>query len=460
MEPNNQQIEGSLPYSQYPLVLSPTEKSGGGDIQDNRSFIYSYTHDTLFDLLKEKCLNADITDRISVLTTGKSMPYEPDIAIIDRANGIFIDVETDVPYHDYYRFPMNYYSKDFVTGEMFFYNKNRDDFFRRNGWHVIRFSERQIAGQPEKCADFITNILLRLQGNGTMDTDIAIEKCWSITEAVKMEKEYCRENYLGIQSFPRPGYVAALSSEVMRCAPSHARPSIVFNEATHTYSDVRDTSGAANYISVTSLIERFFPHFDEEAYIEKYMAEGNTREQVIEKMTNPSKIGTQMHEQIEKFLKGREHDEDFKEFGLFKNFYEEQIRSRNLAFYDAEMQIALPGYNIAGTVDSLFRKPDGDFVMVDWKRSKKLIINGYVKKYGYGNGLSILSHLDNSSYYHYELQQSFYKYILEHEYGIRISSMILCVLHEDYDRYYAIRLSDYREGEVVGMIAAHAATYR
>ena len=66
---------------------------------------------------------------------------------------------------------------------------------------------------------------------------------------------------------------------------------------------------------------------------------------------------------------------------------------------------------------------------------------------------------DNHSYYHYELQQSFYKYILENEYGMKISSMILCVLHPEYSRYYTIKLSDYRKDEVEEMIAAHISMY-
>jgi hypothetical protein len=93
--------------------------------------------------------------------------------------------------------------------------------------------------------------------------------------------------------------------------------------------------------------------------------------------------------------------------------------------------------------------------MVDWKRSKHLILDGFPKKYGFGRGLSVLSHLDNSSYYKYEMQQSFYKYILEKDYKMRISSMILVVLHPDYDTYYPIRLSTYREKEVKELIDIH-----
>ena len=236
---------------------------------------------------------------------------------------------------------------------------------------------------------------------------------------------------------------------------------MVFNEATHTYADARNITGADDYTSVTTLIEKFFPYFDEEAYIQKFMAEsGKTREEVVRKMLEPSERGTFMHQQIEYFLKGKPHEEDFKEFQMFRKFHEEQVLRRGLEFYDAEKIVTLPQYGIAGTVDALFRKSDGTFVMVDWKRSKNLIIDGYPKKYGVGRGRSILSHLDNSSYYHYELQQSFYKYILETEYGMKVSSMILCVLHPDYDRYYTIKLSDYRKREVEEIVAAQAAVSR
>ena len=49
---------------------------------------------------------------------------------------------------------------------------------------------------------------------------------------------------------------------------------------------------------------------------------------------------------------------------------------------------------------------------------------------------------------------SIYKYILEKEYGMKISSMILAVIHPQYDRYYAIKLSNYREKEVTDMLEA------
>jgi ATP-dependent exoDNAse (exonuclease V) beta subunit len=101
----------------------------------------------------------------------------------------------------------------------------------------------------------------------------------------------------------------------------------------------------------------------------------------------------------------------------------------------------LDEYNVAGTVDALFKKPNKDeYIIVDWKRSKKLVVDGNPKKYGYGYALSELAELDNSSYYKYALQQNIYKYILENKYGLSISSMNLIVLHENNDDFSRVNL--------------------
>ena len=183
-----------------------------------------------------------------------------------------------------------------------------------------------------------------------------------------------------------------------------------------------------------------------------------SEEAVRKELAEPSERGTDMHKQIENYLKGLPYDDSSVEFQNFLKFHQEQIVRRGLVFDSAEYAIELKDSNIAGTVDALFRKPNGEYVMVDWKRSKHLIIDGYPRKYGFGRGLSVLSHLDNSSYYKYEIQQSFYKYILEKEYGIKVSSMILAVLYPDYDRYYSIKLSEYREQEVLDMIESYEKT--
>jgi hypothetical protein len=83
--------------------------------------------------------------------------------------------------------------------------------------------------------------------------------------------------------------------------------------------------------------------------------------------------------------------------------------------------------------------------MLDWKRSKKLIIDGRPRIFGFGYALSELSNLDNSSYYRYCLQQNIYKHIVESEFSIKISSMKLVVLHENYPDYYVVNVPEMKK---------------
>lgn len=417
--------------------------------QSGHSDIRGYSDDYFWKILTESHLGVQIHRNCHLDVPYRAIPYEAAITLTDNEGRWFMDVEIDAPYDGWYRVPLhNVDGKDGV----------RDSYFNRCGWTVVRFTEHQVRTQPEACVEFLKSIVSCIQGISTeLKNKVAPENRWTFKEAVELERNLFREKYLNIQSFGCPDYLNSLHQSIAQNPFTPVdTPQIIFDEESHTYADQRNTTGTADYTSVTTLIEKFFPYFDEEAYIEKFMKEsGKTREEVIRKMLEPSERGTEMHQQIEYFLKGKPHREDFKEFQMFLKFHEEQIQKRGLTFYDAEKIVTLPQYGIAGTVDALFRKPDGTFVMVDWKRSKHLIIDGYPKKYGIGRGLSILSHLDNSSYYHYELQQSFYKYILENQYNMKISSMILCVLHPDYDRYYTIKLANYRVEEVREMIAAH-----
>ena len=118
-------------------------------------------------------------------------------------------------------------------------------------------------------------------------------------------------------------------------------------------------------------------------------------------------------------------------------------REKGLLFVEAEKKILLEEFNLAGTVDAIFKKPDSDeYVVVDWKRSKKLVVDGHPKKYGFGYALSELQHLDNSSYYKYALQQNMYKYILEKEERMSVSSLNLIVLHDSFDDYFRVPIKD------------------
>lgn len=473
----------------YPVVYTPKANSYLKLPREGRSNIRGYKEPEFFQILRESLSDINVSDNFHLKIPGRPNPYEPDIVLYDESCNLFIDVEIDEPYDGYSRL---------VTHTLEGNDSIRNVFFKESGWVVVRFSEIQVHLKSEQCVDFLRNIISSMRGGEYSIFEIVeTEPRWTRKKAIAWEMENYREKYLGVQFFQRiirtrkilctDGF-EGIDSAIERTPvyPSQRRekeertgseqistrnnhnvkplsithpPVLAFDEESHSYHVPEDNTGNTDHISVTTLIDRFFPSFDEEAYIQKRMQEtGMSEADIKRELAEPSERGTEMHKQIERFLLDPSYDASSKEFRLFKQFYEREIIGRNLEFDSAEYEIGLRDTNIAGTVDALFRKPNGDYVMVDWKRSKHLIIDGYPKKYGFGRGLSVLSHLDNSSYYKYELQQSFYKYILEKDYGIRVSSMILAVLYPDYDRYYSIRLSEYRKQEVLDMIDAYEQT--
>lgn len=489
--------------SVYPVVYSPKAGSYLKLPREGRSNIKGFKEEDFLYALQENLSGISISDNFHLKIPGRYSPYEPDIVLFDERINLYIDVEIDEPYDGYSRI---------VTHTVEGHDAIRDTFFKESGWVVVRFSEKQVHLQCDACIAILKQIIAAMRGEAIPPETPIIERenRWTRIQAIEWEKDLYREKYLGIQFFSKLqrsirivcsdedegidqviersyNHVAAedagqerthqIGFERRHFFPQAKQPEVpapkrvdtplserlpsklAFDEETHSYFPPSDLTGNTDHMSVTTLIERFFPTFDQEAYIVKRMQEtGMSREQVEKELAEPSERGTDMHKQIEHFLKGEPYDGSSKEFQFFLMFYKEQIEKRGLVFDSAEYAIELKESNIAGTVDALFRKPDGEYVMVDWKRSKHLIIDGYPKKYGFGRGLSVISHLDNSSYYKYELQQSFYKYILEKDYGIKISSMILAVLYPEYDRYYAIKLSEYRKQEVLDMIESYENT--
>lgn len=457
----------------FPIVLMPQRNSLLKLPREGRSDVRGYKEKDFYNELQTADLPISISVDKHLSILGRTLPYEPDFVLYDKSLNLYIDVEIDEPYDGYSRTPTH-----IKNGS----DEIRDKYFVDSGWVVIRFTEYQIHTNPNGCISYIRYVVdtLRQKIDCVDQPQFVIrENKWDSFQAIIWERNLYREKYLGIQSFEKIvrniKVICKDKTDKIESIISEFRPKIhtsiesqqktnkkekgyglEFDEKNHTYYPPKDPTGNSDYISVTTLIEEFFPHFDVDAYIEKRIQEtGKAREDIEKELTEPSERGTEMHAEIEKCLKGNSYDGNSPELLMFKRFYDDCIIPQNLTFSDAEKVIELPEHNIAGTVDALFKKPNGEYVMIDWKRSKHLIIDGYPRKYGFGRGLSVLSHLDNSSYYKYEMQQSFYKYILEKRYNMTISSMILVVLYPTYDNYFTIKLSKYREKEVKEIIEIH-----
>ncbi|MBX7227878.1 MAG: hypothetical protein K1X55_17730 [Chitinophagales bacterium] len=461
--PNNHFIQ--LEQYLYPVVKMPNKNTIIKLPRKGRSNQKGYKENDFFNQLKEHIPEIEMTNNVHMVIPKFNKPYEPDIVLFDKSLNLYIDIEIDEPYDGYYRYPTHFINPEDEVKQ----DNTRDLFFTESGWIVIRFTEKQVHCQSYECIDYIKNVLHSIY-NRTFSNDITCQKenQWNYNQCIQWQKDYYREKYLGIQRFQKQYNLKEIEIDTTESESienvirrtkqfqfDNWNSSIAFDEESHKYLHPKDETGNAEYISVTTLIERFFP-FDLIRYIErKAKKENRTEDDVLDEYLlmrdEAAAKGTELHEQIEHYLKGKEFDANLHEFKMFLEFYEKELTSSNLIFHDAERMIYSDKYGVAGTIDCLFQKGNSNkYVMFDWKRSKKLTIDGQPRKFGFGYALSELNHLDNSSYYRYCLQQNIYKHIIEIEYATQISSMWLIVLHENFSNYYKIKVPDLpRETKII-----------
>lgn len=213
---------------------------------------------------------------------------------------------------------------------------------------------------------------------------------------------------------------------------------LCFDEAEHRY-----TLAGRELKSVTTLVDEYFPDFDAPYWAaRKAPALGIEPEELIrrweENARRARELGTQMHARIESYYLGCDDvADDTDAMRLFKQF----TKVYHLNPYRTEWRVYHEEFNVAGTLDFL-DLTDGVFTIWDWKRSCKLIDR---------NGNSIqphrftasclhpsLRHIPDMSYFHYALQLSIYRLILEEKYGIIASGQRLGIFHPDYRRHYVM----------------------
>jgi hypothetical protein len=201
--------------------------------------------------------------------------------------------------------------------------------------------------------------------------------------------------------------------------------------------------------SVTTFVKNCFPEFNSEFHAKrKAEALGITKEEVLEmwdkKGRESREQGTTMHEKIESYYLGKSVSTDttFELFKIFANKITLKPFRTEWAVYDWDQKIA-------GTIDFVDYQ-NGEYIIYDWKRSDKLIAkNGLpIKNSQYGvKALPPIENLDDSPYYHYALQLSLYKYILEKNYGITVSKLRLGIFHPSYNKPYVLEIP-YLQNEI------------
>ncbi len=234
-----------------------------------------------------------------------------------------------------------------------------------------------------------------------------------------------------------------------------------YNEINKHERDARLQFDAENHVysingqvfkSVTNLVSECFAQFDADYWSQRKAPGMGMKPEALKEMwkrkgEEAANLGTLMHANIEKYYLGLPCAASDTS-ALFSGF----VSEHTLKPYRTEWAIYDEDSRIAGTLDFLDYQ-NGVFKIYDWKRSNKIIQNGVPEKVSRWKKCAFapISHIHDTTYWHYALQQSIYRFILEKNYGIVVSESNLVVLHPDYNRHHVVEVP-YLRAEVMKLL--------
>lgn len=282
--------------------------------------------------------------------------------------------------------------------------------------------------------------------------------------------------------------------DVLHRHPKDAR--VYFEDEPHLYHVDWKGDGVFTHgdtCSVTKLIHHFFPVFDaDECIATMQNRESWVRSKYYPKTADEIKaqwkelgrqacmIGSSMHQYIDQYYNKEpeaatppailavelQHFEKLREEIHGKSNENRLVPYRSEFFMFSDDKSRIPG-----AADMLFvndavmktkwdivknfngSKPDTlHVVMYDWKRCKEIRKFDFNRQTGYGP----CKQIPNANYFHYSLQLSLYKYILENYYSdfvyedvtykkIQVDLMFICVLHPNKKTFQRHRAAYYGE---------------
>lgn len=223
---------------------------------------------------------------------------------------------------------------------------------------------------------------------------------------------------------------------------------ISLDKDSHIYRLKSDSS--IIFTSVTTFIDTFFEKFDSQKIATKLVKNHPkyskyTIESLIKEWNDTAKHGTEVHEEIENWIKEKVIPSQNKaKVGLrwlhaYKKKSNVEVLSEVL-LYSKELKIS-------GTVDILvLNKYTGKYDIIDWKTSKKITKWSFNKKMG---TKPPTQNIMDCNFNHYSLQLSLYRYILERNYGIEIDNQYIVHLKEDEARAISTR---YMKEDIIRML--------
>lgn len=241
---------------------------------------------------------------------------------------------------------------------------------------------------------------------------------------------------------------------------------ISFIEETHTY--LIDEKEVPGLLSVTTFVHTFFEHFDADKVIENMMNSkgwvnskyyGKTPDEIKAEWDKirdeASDAGTKMHLAIEQYYNSQidsliplEQDPKVIDTIEYRHFEQFKLDHEHLIPFKTEWRIFDEELKIAGSIDMIFKDPNNErcIYIYDWKRSKEIKYQNRWQK-----GLSPLEHLDDCNYNHYTLQLNVYRYLIEKNYGLKVTELAIVVFHPNNDTYRKIPI-EFKDEEIEKMM--------
>ena len=238
--------------------------------------------------------------------------------------------------------------------------------------------------------------------------------------------------------------------------PSDVR--IKLNPKNHLYS--LDNS-SKDMVSCTTFNSNFFKPFNKAEVMDNIMRSDKylndpeykyykkTVDTIDAEWTYSNKAGTHLHAEIENFLNNLEVTDDSKEYGFFKSFMDDH---KDYQPYRTEWIIFSEVLRIAGSIDALFQDPEGNYIILDWKRS-------VVTYSDFEYAKPPINYLKDNTFVKYSLQLNLYRHILEKFYDMKIKDMFIIELHPDNESYKKIQVPRW-EKELDNLFAYRAQTLK
>ena len=223
---------------------------------------------------------------------------------------------------------------------------------------------------------------------------------------------------------------------------------IILERDAHEYKLL--THPDITFISVTTYVEHFFEGFDAQKVATKLINNypkyaGRTVESLIADWDAAANYGTMVHDELEKWIKESIEPSDIK--AINGKDWMENYRLRSNIDVHSEVIVYSEELAIAGTVDILAKDNEtGAYDIIDWKTSKKIDMTSYGQKMGTHPATG---HLMDCNFYHYSIQLSLYRYILEEYYGLEIHNQMIAQLQDD--KVNAL-VAPYMRDEIIEML--------